>query len=175
MRTSLVVLLGLAAAAACGGGGDDDDDGVDIDGGGGGADGSADDPDAGGALTIPDPGTGDPGGLWQASPASCCGTPSTAFAVGVVTQNNPYVEATAPTDTGDTFYVFRTGAAFTSLTINLFEAGADITAVHVHDGAGLVFGDEIAPTVTTATSGTWPLAANSVYVFEVITAAGGFF
>jgi hypothetical protein len=120
-------------------------------------------------ISIPDPGTG--AADWFA-PAGH-GTPETAWPVGVVSGDPGYVEGDAAVDTGGAFYVFRAEGSF-DLNIAVF-GGEEITFVHLHDGQGGVFGDELTPITSTNTSGTWAVQDGNVYVFEVHVDGGGFF
>ncbi len=139
----------------------------------------ASDPDAGpspdapptGAITIPDPGTGPAD--WQMDYHENF-TPGDAFPVGIVTDNYPYILAYIEPTSGDVFYVFRTGPTFTRLDIDLWGNKADVLAMHVHEGTGLVFGAEVPDDKPEILLGGWNLQADTVYVLEIHTAGGGF-
>ena len=126
--------------------------------------------DAAGAA-IPDPGTGAAPPVWDAP--STAGAPGTAYALGIVRSNPSYIGGTKPTDSGSNFFVFKSGPAFTSLSVRPTGIPpATIDYVHLHDGAGLVFGPEIAPTSVAGGTYTWSLSPNHVYVLEVRMSGG---
>lgn len=136
--------------------------------------------DAGMAMSIPGPGaftdrwTID--GL-EIGPGH--GTPETAFQVGTVSRNPDYIGATLDAVTGDAYWVFQTAPAMTTIEIAL---RGDVTAIdfmHLHDGAGMVFGAEI-PTVTYSVMpfeilGSWAVTPSHVYVLEIHGSMGTFF
>lgn len=125
----------------------------------------------GGAVTIPDPGEGSD--AWQSM--GDITTPEMAWRVGVATQNFPYVEGTAG-DTGQGFFVFRAGPKLTELSVFATPNDAGVlTSMHIHDGTGLVFGDEIAADTLDMDGGTWTLIPGNVYVLEVVYPGAGFF
>jgi hypothetical protein len=124
-----------------------------------------------GAIPIPDPGTGEAD--WQCDYEGNF-TPQTAFRVGVVTETMPYILAYIEQTTGDVFYVFRTGPDFTRLDVDLWGNKADVTAMHLHQGTGLVFGAMVPDTRPEILLGGWDLTADTVYVLEINTAGGGF-
>lgn len=179
MKTDVrfVLCIALAGCGSEGGGGDADvdtdaDTDSDID-----SDADTDsDSDSDSDIPIPDPGDGpaDWGNGYGDGPGC---TPDDARPVGVATDSPGYLEGTLCDGTGDGFYVFRTGPAMTELTVSLFPGGGgmEIDYVHLHDGAGGVFGPEIEATESTPTGGTWPVAPDSVYVLEIHGTAGGFF
>ncbi len=135
------------------------------------------------ALTgaaIPDPGTMAAPPFWEA-PDGCCGTPTTALALGVVSEaDQPYVQGNAIGGT-HVFYVFRAGPALTVVTLELNEGGpsgteiASIEHVHLHTGTGLVFGPLVTPSQASNLGGSWAVEPGGIYVLEVATASGGFF
>jgi hypothetical protein len=156
MGCALVFLL------ACGGGGGDDDDTPGVDAAT--ADGAA-------ALAIPDPGNAD--GDWGFGVVSpCCATPDTAYRVGLVTQDPGYVQGDIDTASLSFFYVFRTGPAYTELN---WSGGIDMDYVHLYEGSGLVLGGLVTPSASTASTGTWSVSADSIYVLELHSKSGGFF
>ena len=127
--------------------------------------------DAGPAMGIPDPGGAmDDWGLSVID--TCCSTPASAYPVGVVTMDPGYVQGNIDPAVGVFFYVFRTGPTLTSFS---WPGGPVTEFVHLHDGAGMVFGPEITPVVSTATTGTWNVMPDHVYVLELSSSMGGFF
>ena len=53
---------------------------------------------------------------------------------------------------------------------------SEIEYVDIHDGTGLVFGEEIEPSsVTSAVTPEWELEGDTIYVMEVHSPIGGFF
>jgi len=173
MRVLLIgSVLVLALASACGGDDDDDDDdvvsadaAVDVD--------AAGDVDASAALSIPDPGTANADwGFTVGFGEPCCSDPSTAYPVGIVTAHAGYVQGDIDDADHDFFYVFKTGPAYTEF---VWTGGIDMNYLHLHEGAGLVFGAEVPATVSTPSSGTWPVSPNTIYVLELNSNTGGFF
>jgi len=155
-------------------------DSVPVDGSAADAGGDALAADGGAGITIPDPGNGVAEwivpGTSPAMMAADMSTPDTAFPVGVVRSSPGYLQAWSGPN-GDAFFVFRTGPMFTDFRV----AGVhgvptgDPDFIHVHDGAGLVFGPEIMPVTSTPSSGRWTLEADHVYVLEIHFPGGTFF
>ncbi len=135
----------------------------------------------GGGLVIPACGPGDdvwidPASFPGSTTAADIGTPGTAWQVGTATQASPYVQANISPITGHAFFVFCAGPALDEITIFMNSVGGgDFTTIHVHEGAGGVFGAEVIPTMSNAVGGTWPLTPGSTYVFEVSNDPGSFF
>ena len=153
MRSALLLVCLLLMA--CPSGGDDDDD-----------DSTADD-----RPVLPDPGTAtdDWGSALVADDDRCCSTPETAWPVGTVTMDAGYIQGVID-ETLQFFYVFRADDDLTEFTFPLW-----FEEVHLHDGAGQRFGDEIAPSSTDGSSATFPLQGGGVYVIEIVSAFEGFF
>lgn len=143
--------------------------------------------DAGtGDRMIPDPGAGmdewAPAGMINVPPGH--GTPETAWLVGTVTEDPWYIGGVTDAVTGDVFWVFRTSATTTTISIPLRGAGlASIDYLHLHDGAGLVFGAEVTPDSYVvgmdggrmAIDATWTVLPDHIYVVEVHGSMGTFF
>ncbi len=169
MTTRLLLLLLSLSLIGCPPTRTDDDDAVADD-----DDAADDDDDA--AIPIPDPGTEDLGGVWFASGMDIS-TPEEAFPAGIVSESPGYIEADVD-ESGNAFYVFRAGASF-DITISVYGIDGELDFIHMHDGAGLVFGEELTPVVVDVqpdmASGTWSVVEDGVYVFEVHLAAAGFF
>jgi len=124
---------------------------------------------------IPDPGNKPASGTWL-NDNMPHGTPETAKPEGVVTSTPFYIEGDADKQTGNFFFVFKTGPAYTSFSVLLNEVTSMIDMVHLHDGAGLIFGAEVAPAmVTSELQKTWTVQPNHVYVLEIHSPGGGFF
>ncbi len=167
-----ILVVGLVLACACGGGDDDDDDVVTADAAGD-IDADPGAPDATGGIAIPDPGAADGDwGLGVPFGEPCCSEPGTAYQVGIVTVHAGYVQGDIDDADHDFFYVFKTGPAYTEFQ---WAGGIDMNFLHLHEGAGLVFGAEVTPTVSTASSGTWPVSPDTIYVLELNSNTGGFF
>jgi hypothetical protein len=164
MRRLLLPLL-CCLLAACPTPRDDDDDDSAV----------GDDDDAVGGIIIPDPGDEDLQGMWLASGMDVS-TPEVAFPAGIVATSPDYIEADTDA-TGNAFYVFEAGADF-DIVINLW-GGDDIEWIHMHDGDGLLFGDELAAIENVIepgwATGTWTVEAGHVYVFEVHLEGIGYF
>lgn len=160
----LVLLLALSLTACTTPAPDDDDD-----------DSVAADDDDDDAVSIPDPGDEDLQGVWLASGMDI-GSPEMAFQAGVVPTSPGYIEADTD-DSGNAFYVFRAGDTF-DISISLF-GGDDVEWIHMHDGDGLLFGDELTPVSVDlqpgSANGVWGVEEGGVYVFEVHLAGAGFF
>lgn len=133
------------------------------------------------ARSIPDPGAGmdrwTVDGL-EIGPGH--GSPETAFQVGTATRNPFYIGATLDPVTGDAFWVFRTGPGLTTFQVQLFGDGVDgVDFVHLHDGAGGVFGAEIPSTgfemMPFSITASWNVMPDHVYVLEVHGSMGTFF
>lgn len=104
------------------------------------------------------------------------GSPETAYPVGTVSMSPGYLDGFLDAATGDAFYVFQTGPAFTQFSVSIFPTMAmDIEFIHVHDGDGLVFGPAIPADMSTASSGSWTLLPDHVYVLEIHGIAGAFY
>lgn len=103
------------------------------------------------------------------------GTPATAYPVGVVNQEYTYIACYV--DEGQmAFFVFRAGPALTQFSVDLAGTPPESTVdfVHLHDGTGLIFGDEIPPITSTSNSGTWATIPDNIYVLEFHTIGAGF-
>lgn len=125
----------------------------------------------GGGMAIPDPGAGAED--WTAM--GDIGAPGVAWQVGIAVNPFPYVEGTTSAD-GNAFYVFEAGPALTQL--NIFLNGVrtgDPDFVHLHDGTGLIFGDEIPPDEVNAIGGVWTVVPGNIYVLEIHFPGAGFF
>ena len=167
LRFGLFLLL-ATGVVACGSGreGDDDDDSS-----------SSDDDDTGGddLLSIPDPGDEYAPFRWY-DDGGYHGTPQTAQAMGIVLEIPEYIQGGIDPETGNHFFVFRTGPDQTDFRVNLHNASSEIEHVHIHDGTGLVFGEEVEPLVVfSAVAAAWELETDTVYVLEVHSPSGGFF
>ena len=163
-------IVALSLASAC----DDGDDSGDTDAAALAADASEQsNVDAGEAsLSIPDPGSGE--ASWGS--VSDHGTLDTAHPVGVVTTSPGYLEGILDPTTFDGFYVFRAGDALSTFGVNLVGGAAEIEYVHLHEGEGLLFGEELVPTENlTPNAATWPVQPGAIYVLEIHSVAGGFF
>ncbi len=161
----LLLLLGCLLLAACPTPvTDDDDDSA-----------PADDDDGDPGIVIPDPGDADLGGVWLAAGMDIS-MPEVAFQAGLVPESPAYIEADTDA-TGNAYYVFRATESF-DITFTLW-GGDDIEFIHLHDGAGLLFGEEldaieniVEPGMAT---GTWSVAEDEIYVFEVHLEGIGYF
>jgi hypothetical protein len=157
-RLLLTFLLALAVGCTARGGGDDDDAG--------------DDDDSVDLPTIPDPGDAmDDWGNdeWDDGSDPCCVTPETAYPVGTVTMDAGYIQGVFDSSL-QFFYVFRADTGLSEFTFPMY-----FEEVHLHDGAGLLFGDEIQPSTSEKFSVTWPVEAGGIYVVEVRSDYEGFF
>lgn len=124
-------------------------------------------------MTVADPGNAmNDWGFNTSAGTPCCNTPATAYPVGIVDQQNGYVQGNIDPTTGVFFYVFRTGPAFTELDYN---GGIQVQAIHLHEATGLIFGAEVPPIETDGFGGRWTVAPDTVYVLELIAPGGGFF
>ena len=134
----------------------------------------------GSPMTIPSCGAAmdnwvDPDSQFNGGAGPDYGTPETAWQVGTATQSSPYVQGNIGAS-GNAFFVFCAGAALNEITIFLNDLdGTGFTQIHIHDGAGDVFGAEVTPTMSNAFGGTWPLTPGETYVFEVSNAPDAFF
>lgn len=192
------IALSFALAVGCAEAGkevqSEDDNGSSNGGSGGtqaaGGTGGSAGPGPGGAGPGPGAGGGEPTGLlpdpgsamdsWTVANSSPTpgsgvdvGKPSSAWKVGTATQAAPYVQANLSPTTGSAFYVFTAGPALTEITIAL--TGSGYTAIHLHDGSGLVFGDKIEATSGGPTSGTWTVVPSNIYAVEIVGPNGQFF
>ena len=126
-------------------------------------------------ASIPDPGTEAAPDRWY-DDGGYHGTPETAQVMGVVTRNPSYIQGGIDPDTEHHYFVFRTGPEQDFFSVNLFDKSSNIASVHIHDGTGLVFGDEVEPDqVIKPTQASWVLQPDTVYVFVVYSPMGGFF
>jgi hypothetical protein len=114
---------------------------------------------------------------WVISAVSDHGAPSRALPVGVVASSPVYVGDAVDATTGAAFFVFKTGPAFTTFNVNLTASMGTVDFAHVHDGAGLMFGGEIAPRLPPVAgfSHSWVLQTNHVYLLEVHMVGGRLF
>jgi hypothetical protein len=171
MRWSIAAGLTVAGLLALGCG----DDGS---AGGGGA-GSGGGVDFGGETAesgaIPDPGDHPADASQWTPPFEGNGTLATAYAVGVVSQEETYM-ALYVGETLEAFFVFRAGPDLEQLTVDLTGTPPEsaVEWVHLHDGEGGVFGAKITPLAATAATGTWQVEADRVYVLEVRASGRGF-
>ena len=163
LKTILAFLLLLALGACPVQRGNDDDSA-----------GDEDEPEED-LISIPDPGTDYAPYRWY-DDGGYHGTPETAQAMGIVLEIPEYIQGGIDPETGDHFYVFRTAPSQTEFAVSLFNASSDIEYVHIHDGTGLVFGDQVPATeVISPTQAYWELNGDQVYVLEVHSPDGGFF
>ena len=164
MHRLLLILACLALVACPPVVADDDDDSA-----------VADDDDDDIGIVIPDPGDEDLQGMWLASGMDVS-TPEVAFQAGIVSEDPVYIEADTDA-TGNAFYVFEAGDSW-DITITLW-GGDDIEWVHMHDGTGLLFGDELTAVDTVIengmAAGTWSVVEGGIYVFEVHLQGIGYF
>ena len=128
-----------------------------------------------GAITIPDPGTDYAPSRWY-DDGGYHGTPETAQAMGIILDVPSYVQGGIDPETGAHYYVFKTFEDQTDFSVNLYDRSSNIESVHVHDGTGLVFGEEVPPVqVVSPTQVRWELEGDTVYVLAVRSPGGGFF
>jgi len=120
--------------------------------------------DTGGGMAIPPPGTGE---NWISE--GDISTPGNAWPVGVQTTPFPYVEGTTGED-GLGFFVFEAGLDNITINATPNDSGV-VTDIHIHDGTGLVFGDEIPPNGRN----DWTLVPGNIYVVELVYPGAGFF
>ena len=123
------------------------------------------------ARAIPDPGgeQDDWGFTINSDNDVCCAIPEEAYPVGTVNFDPGYIQGAF--DSGMAFfYVFRSAPGLQSFTFPLF-----FEEVHLHDGAGLVFGDLITPSATADFEVSWDIEGDHVYVVEVRSSFEGFF
>lgn len=154
---ALMALL-LTVPLGCTARGDDDD--------------AADDDDSVELPTIPDPGDAmDDWGNdeWDDGGDPCCVTPETAYPVGTVTMDAGYIQGVFDSEFRF-FYVFRADTDLSEFTFPLY-----FESVHLHDGSGLLFGDEITPSAEEEFSVTWPVEGGGIYVVELRSDYEGFF
>jgi hypothetical protein len=188
VRVLPLVGMSLVAVFGCG----DDSEGAGgansstNDGGGGGTAGMGGVPAVGGsggqpmAMPIPDCGAAtdlwlEPDSQFNGGGGPDYGTPATAWQVGTANDANPYVQGNIGAS-GSAFFVFCAGAALSQISINLNDLdGSGFTTIHIHEGAGDVFGAEVTPTMTSAVGGSWPLTPGETYVFEVSNDPDAFF
>ncbi len=135
---------------------------------------AAGDVPADGMFRVPDPGMTPAGFMsWIALPTEDVSSPDRAHVVGVANMSPAYVQANVGAN-GNAFFVFRTGATLMRFMVNIFPSLMPPGEyVHLHDGAGGIFGAEITPTVSTPGGATWPVMPNHVYVLEYHLRAGG--
>ncbi len=99
-------------------------------------------------------------------------TPGAAWPVGIATEDQPYIEGTSNAVNGNAFFVFEAGPAMTMFTA-IISANTDY--IHLHRGAGLVFGAEVPAIMSSPGSGSWAVTPGEVYVLGVHQPGGGFF
>ena len=64
----------------------------------------------------------------------------------------------------------------TEFEVSLYNKSSKIKHVHIHEGTGLVFGDEVpAKNVISNRSARWDLEPDTIYILEVHSPNGGFF
>lgn len=120
---------------------------------------------------LPDPGTAVDN--WSSPQGGDVGTTAQAWKVGTATQPSPYVQASLSPTTGSAFFVFTAGESLTQLSVTL--TGSGYTAIHLHDGTGLVFGAKLDATTSGPTSGTWNVTPKTIYALEVVGPNSQFF
>lgn len=130
---------------------------------------ATDDDDVSDLPLIPDPGDAVDDWALDLWDEPCCGTPETAYPVGTVTMNAGYIQGVIDADL-QFFYVFRAHADLTEFSFPLW-----FEEVHLHEGAGLRFGDVIEPTSSDGNSATWAVEGDGIYVVEISSANEGFF
>ena len=169
MTRWLIFLLALALVGCPTRRGGDDDDSA-----------SGDDDDATGPA-LPDPADGEESdGFW--TPDRAISTPEEAWPAGQIDSSPFYIEATVPQGASSAWYVFEATDDFTFL-VALYDGQSLITDVHVHDGNGLVLGDELPVDVTLEPDGgggqivtiEFDAEAGNIYVLEIQVGAAGFF
>jgi len=121
-------------------------------------------------VSIPDPGTGEADWISVGD----IGTPDLAWPVGVVSDTLPYVEGTVPEATGNAYFSWHASADF-QFDVDIYGVFGETEWVHLHRGDDLVFGDEIEPLESTASSGSWQVEEDGIYILEVRVPGGGFF
>jgi hypothetical protein len=127
------------------------------------------------AISIPEPGEYSSQDRWY-DDGAYHGTPDKAQAMGVVLSNPSYIQGGIDPETGNHFFVFKMGPEQTDFSVNLRNQSSEIDHVHIHDGTGLVFGEEVpASEVYSATRAEWELESDTIYVLEVHSPEGGFF
>lgn len=126
-------------------------------------------------IPIPDPGEEYAPSRWY-DDGGYHGTPETAQQMGIVLDVPSYVQGGIDPETGGHFYVFKTFEDQTDFSVSLYDRSSSIESVHIHDGTGLVFGDEVPPVqVVSPTQVRWELEGDTVYVLAVYSPGGGFF
>lgn len=126
-------------------------------------------------ITIPDPGEEYAPSRWY-DDGGYHGTPETAQKMGIVLDVPSYVQGGIDPETGGHFYVFKTFEDQTDFSVSLYDRSSSIESVHIHDGTGLVFGEEVPPVqVVSPTQVRWELEGDTVYVLAVYSPGGGFF
>jgi len=126
-------------------------------------------------ITIPDPGTEDERDRWY-DDGGYHGTPDKAQVMGVVLDTPSYIQGGIDPETGNHYFVFRTAANVTEFEVSLYNKSSKIKHVHIHEGTGLVFGDEVpAKNVISNRSARWDLEPDTIYILEVHSPNGGFF
>jgi hypothetical protein len=132
-------------------------------------------PDSFDGSEIPDPGTEYAPLRWY-DDGGYHGTPATAQVMGILLDIPDYIQGGIDPATGKHYFVFRTFEDQTSFSVDLFDKTSEIEYVDIHDGTGLVFGEEIEPSsVTSAVTAEWELEGDTIYVMEVHSPIGGFF
>ena len=126
-------------------------------------------------IPIPDPGEEYAPSRWY-DDGGYHGTPETAQKMGIVLDVPSYVQGGIDPETGGHFYVFKTFEDQTDFSVSLYDRSSSIESVHIHDGTGLVFGEEVPPAqVVSPTQVRWELEGDTVYVLAVYSPGGGFF
>ena len=126
-------------------------------------------------IPIPDPGEEYAPSRWY-DDGGYHGTPETAQKMGIVLDVPSYVQGGIDPETGGHFYVFKTFEDQTDFSVSLYDRSSSIESVHIHDGTGLVFGEEVPPVqVVSPTQVRWELEGDTVYVLAVYSPGGGFF
>ena len=126
-------------------------------------------------ISIPDPGADYAPDRWY-DDGAYHGTPETAQTMGIALMSPNYVQGGIDPETGNHFFVFKTAPDLTEFDVDLRNQSSDIQHVHIHEGNGLVFGDEVPATeVFGPTEAEWELEGDTIYVLEVHSPQGGFF
>jgi len=133
------------------------------------------DPDSFEGSEIPDPGSEYAPLRWY-DDGGYHGTPATAQVMGILLDIPVYIQGGIDPATERHYFVFRTFEDQTFFSVDLFDKTSAIEHVRIHDGTGLVFGEEVEPSsVTSAVNAEWELEGDTIYVMEVHSPIGGFF
>jgi len=128
-----------------------------------------------GAPIIPDPGTEPSPAAWY-DDGGYHGIPEKAQVMGIVMAAPGYIQGGVDPDTGNHYFVFRTGPGLIEFPVSLKNKSSQIDFVHMHLGTGLVLGPEVQPIeVLSPTNAEWLLEPDTIYVLEVHSPGGGFF